>query len=76
MLCPYEEWTECRVAPDDEETDGALAAAIARGIGARRWGRSQDFLAQAGEDQFNAQQRGRVVYVDYRIDFDQLEGNH
>src|SRR5271163_1969617 len=37
---------------------------------------SQDFLPQAGEDQFHAQQRGSVVQVNHRIHFHHLERNH
>src|SRR5712692_11249228 len=37
---------------------------------------SQDFLAEAGEDEFDAEKRGAVVFVEDGIDLDDFEGNH
>ena len=36
----------------------------------------QDFLAEAGEDEFNAEECGPVVFVDHGIDFDDFERGH
>src|SRR6266576_1890973 len=37
---------------------------------------SQDFLAEAGEDEFHAEERGAIVLVENRIDLNDFEGNH
>src|SRR5258708_6304915 len=39
-----------------------------------RW--SQDFLAEAGEHEFDAQERGAIVFVENGIDLDDFQGNH
>src|SRR5229473_1580391 len=41
-----------------------------------RHSRSEDFLAEAGEDEFNAEERGAVVLVEDGIDLHDFEGNH
>src|SRR6266852_3405314 len=37
---------------------------------------SKDFLAEAGEDEFDAEERGAIVFVENGIDLDDFEGNH
>src|SRR6266852_1568694 len=37
---------------------------------------SKDFLAEAGEDEFDAEERGAVVFVENGINLDDFEGNH
>src|SRR5712692_3267029 len=38
--------------------------------------RLQDFLAEAGEDELDAEERGAVVFVEDGVDLDDFEGNH
>src|SRR5260370_42269330 len=37
---------------------------------------SQDFLAESGEDELDAEESGAVVFVEDGIDLDDFEGNH
>src|SRR5689334_3677238 len=36
----------------------------------------EDFLAEAGEDEFDAEESSAVVLVEDGVDFDDFEGNH
>src|SRR5712692_36598 len=38
--------------------------------------RLQDFLAESGEDELDAEESGAIVFVENRIDLDDFEGNH
>src|SRR5258706_7837148 len=36
----------------------------------------KNFLAEAGEDEFDAEERGAIVFIEDGIDLDDFEGNH